>query len=234
MFTKLKLVGTALATVLAVSSVTIPMPVFAAGKTGSTQVEVTADDSNLVVTVPTVIPFVMHADGTLTSSDVGEVVNDSNFAIHVKSVSVTPNKPFTIVADASGEVEEDNVVSFKFGKSGHEIDAHTQVVEDGQYNLSPASVADGSNKFAVSASGFANRVNAFSAEKGHWEIQTVYEKRYVCNGCNASFENIEDIMIHTSEVCGTGYRRDTVPVEKKTWVVDVPAHKECDRCHVTQ
>lgn len=72
------------------------------------------------------------------------------------------------------------------------------------------------------------------AEKGHWDITTVYEKRYVCNGCNASFENIEDIMIHTSEVCGTGYRRDTVPVEKKTWVVDVPAHKECDRCHVTQ
>lgn len=72
------------------------------------------------------------------------------------------------------------------------------------------------------------------AEKGHWDITTVYEKRYVCNGCNASFENIEDIMIHTSEVCGTGYRRDTVPVEKKTWIVDVPAHKECDRCHVTQ
>ena len=72
------------------------------------------------------------------------------------------------------------------------------------------------------------------AEKGHWDITTVYEKRYVCNGCNASFENIEDIMIHTSEVCGTGYRRDTVPVEKKTWIVDVPAHKECDRCHMTQ
>lgn len=72
------------------------------------------------------------------------------------------------------------------------------------------------------------------AEQGHWDITTVYEKRYVCNGCNASFENIEDIMIHTSEVCGTGYRRDTVPVEKKTWIVDVPAHKECDRCHVTQ
>lgn len=72
------------------------------------------------------------------------------------------------------------------------------------------------------------------AEKGHWDITTVYEERYICNGCGASFEDIEDIMIHTSDVCGTGYRVGKVPIEKKTWVVDVPAHKECDRCHVTQ
>ena len=72
------------------------------------------------------------------------------------------------------------------------------------------------------------------AEKGHWDITTVYEERYICNGCGASFEDIEDIMIHTSDVCGTGYRVGKVPIEKKTWVVDVPAYKECDRCHVTQ
>lgn len=72
------------------------------------------------------------------------------------------------------------------------------------------------------------------AEQGHWDITTVLEERYICNGCGASFEDIEDIMIHTSDVCGTGYRVGKVPVEKKTWIVDVPAHKECERCHVTQ
>lgn len=217
MFAKLKSVGTALATVLAVSSVTIP--VFAAGNTGNTQVEVTADDSNLVVTVPTVIPFVMHADGTLTSSDVGEVVNDSNFAIHVKSVSVTPKKPFTIVADASGKVEGDNVVSFKFGKSGHEIDAHTQVVEDGQYNLSPASVADGSNKFAVSASGFANKVTSLSGEQGHWEDNLVWVGYHECRKCGFQTEDLEDMGIHCLD-CGGTYTTKKKQVNKPIWVVD--------------
>ena len=168
----------------------------------------------------------MHADGTLTSSDVGEVVNDSNFAIHVKSVSVTPNKPFTIVADASGEVEEDNVVSFKFGKSGYEIDAHTQVVEDGQYNLSPASVADGSNKFAVSASGFANKVNVLSAEQGHWEIQTVYEEHFSCRKCGFNSTDIDTVMNHCTDVCDSTYELKTVPIEKKVWVTDGDASQK--------
>lgn len=219
MFTKSKLIGTALATVLAVGAIAPPVSVFAAVNTGSTHVEVTADDSNLTVTVPTEIPFVMHADGTLTSSELGEVINGSNFVIHVKNVSVTPNKPFTIVSDASGEVEGDNVVSFKFGKSGHEIDAHTQVVEDGQYNLSPASVADGSNKFALSASGFASRVTSLSGEQGHWEDNLVWVSYDECRKCGFQTEDPDVMDMHCVE-CGGTYVTKKKQVNKPIWVVD--------------
>lgn len=219
MFTKSKLIGTAFATALAVGAVATPVSVFAAGNTGSTQVEVTADDSNLTVTVPTEIPFVMHADGTLTSSELGEVINGSNFVIHVKNVSVTPNKPFTIVSDASGEVEGDNVVSFKFGKSGHEIDAHTQVVEDGQYNLSPTGVSDGSHKFALSASGVASRVTSLSGEQGHWEDNWVWVSYDECRKCGFQTEDPDVMGVHCLE-CGGTYTTKKKKVNKPIWVVD--------------
>lgn len=45
-----------------------------------------------------------------------------------------------------------------------------------------------------------------------YEDKPVYDERYICNGCGASFEDIEDIMIHTSDVCGTGYRVGNVQV----------------------
>ncbi len=220
MFTKSKLIGIVLSIVGTIGAMTIPVTVFASGNTGSTQVEVSADDSNLTVTVPTEIPFVMHADGTLTSSELGEVINGSNFAIHVKSVSVTPNKPFTIVTDASGEVEGDNVVSFKFGKSGHEIDAYTQVVEDGQYNLSPASVVDGSNKFVLCASGFASRVISFSGAQGHWEENLVWVSYHECRKCGFQTEDDGEILDHCADVCDSTYTTKKKQVNKPIWVVD--------------
>ena len=226
MFTKLKLMGIVLATVLVVGAVATPMSVFAVGNTGITQVEITADDSNLTVTVPTEIPFVMHADGILTSGEVGEVINGSNFAIHVKSVSVTPNKPFTIVSDASGEVEGDNVVSFKFGKSGHEIDAHTQVVEDGQYNLAPIGLADGSHKFALFASGFASRVTSLSGEQGHWEDNLVWVSYDKCRKCGFQTEHeTGDIIDHAFE-CGGTYTTFEKQVNKPIWVTDDVANQK--------
>lgn len=172
-----------------------------------------------MVTVPTEIPFVMHADGTLTSSELGEVINGSNFAIHVKRVSVTPNKPFTIVSDAFGEVEGDNVVSFKFDKFGHEIDAHTQVVEDGQYNLAPTGVSDGSYKFVLSASGGASRVTSISGESGHWEDNLVWVAYHECLKCGAQFEDIEDMGIHCID-CNSHYTTKKKQVNKPIWVTD--------------
>lgn len=222
MFTKSKLIGIVLSIVGTMGAVTIPVTVFASGNTGttgSTQVEITADDSNLTVTVPTEISFVIHADGTLTSSELGEVINDSNFPIYVKSVSVTPNTPFTIVEDASSKVEGDNVVSFKFGKSGHEIDACTQVVEDGQYNLSPVSVSDGSHKFTLSASGFANRVNVLSVESGHWEDNLVWVSYDECRKCGFQTEDDDEIALHCLE-CDSTYTTKKKQVNKPIWVTD--------------
>lgn len=71
------------------------------------------------------------------------------------------------------------------------------------------------------------------AEKGHWDITTVWEAHYVCKKCNFDTTDIEVIGAHCLD-CDSTYKHVAKEVEKKTWIVDVPAHKECDRCHVTQ
>lgn len=124
-----------------------------------------------------------------------------------------------IVSDASGEVEGDNVVSFKFGKSGHEIDAHTQVVEDGQYNLAPTGVSDGSYKFALSASGVASRVTSMSGESGHWEDNFVWVSYDECRKCGFQTEDSDVMDAHCLE-CDSTYTTKKKQVNKPIWVVD--------------
>lgn len=73
------------------------------------------------------------------------------------------------------------------------------------------------------------------AEQGHWDIQKVWIGYHECRKCGAQFEldQSDELEVHLFE-CGGTYTTKKKQVEKKTWVVDVPAHKECDRCHVTQ
>lgn len=105
-------------------------------------VTVKADDSNLTVTVPTVIPFTMGADGRLTSASSGalQIVNGSNFGIHVSGVSVAKQSPFNIVADAS-KASEDNAVDFQFGVDSALIDAAAPKAKAGSYDLAPTGAA---------------------------------------------------------------------------------------------
>lgn len=100
------------------------------------------DDSNLTVTVPTVIPFTMGADGVLTSASSGalQIVNGSNFGIHVSGVKVARQSPFNIVADAS-KATEDNAVDFQFGVDSALIDAASPTAKAGSYDLAPKGVA---------------------------------------------------------------------------------------------
>lgn len=72
------------------------------------------------------------------------------------------------------------------------------------------------------------------AEKGHWDTKLVWESRYRCRKCGFNSTDIDEIMNHCMDVCDSTYENVRIQVEKKTWIVDVPAHKECDRCHVTQ
>lgn len=72
------------------------------------------------------------------------------------------------------------------------------------------------------------------AEKGHWDIQKVWVAYHECRKCGFQTEDGDEIMNHCMDVCDSTYTTKEKQVEKKTWVVDVPAHKECDRCHVTQ
>lgn len=100
------------------------------------------DDSNLTVTVPTVIPFTMGADGVLTSASEGalQIVNGSNFGIHVSGVSVAKQSPFNIVADAA-KASEDNAVDFQFGVDSALIDAANPTAKAGSYSLAPTGSA---------------------------------------------------------------------------------------------
>lgn len=156
MFQK-KLAMTALAAVMTLGAVAVPVTAFAAGTTGATEVKVTVDDSNLTVTVPTVIPFSMDAAGVLTSGEVGNIVNGSNFSIHVKEVAVQQASPFNLVADAE-QATEDNAISFQFGKEGALMDAKTPTAAVGQYDLAPTG-AEG-DKIAIVANGKAKNVKA--------------------------------------------------------------------------
>lgn len=91
-----------MAAAMLATAIGTPAAAFAATNK-TTTATVKADDSNLTVTVPTVIPFTMGADGVLTSASEGalQIVNGSNFGIHVSGVSVAKQSPFNIVADAA-------------------------------------------------------------------------------------------------------------------------------------
>ncbi|MCH3944646.1 MAG: hypothetical protein LKE32_02135 [Lachnospiraceae bacterium] len=115
------------------------------------------DDSNLTVTVPTVIPFTMGADGVLTSASSGalQIVNGSNFAIHVSDVDVAQQPPFNIVADAA-QAAEDNAVDFQFGVDSALIDAANPKAKAGSYDLAPT--GDAGATLTLKAQGDAKNV----------------------------------------------------------------------------
>lgn len=115
------------------------------------------DDSNLTVTVPTVIPFTMGADGVLTSASSGalQIVNGSNFGIHVSGVKVAKQSPFNIVADAS-KASEDNAVDFQFGVASALIDAANPTAKAGSYDLAPT--GDAGATLTLKAQGDAKNV----------------------------------------------------------------------------
>ncbi|MCI5770733.1 MAG: hypothetical protein MR035_09355 [Dorea longicatena] len=87
--------------------------------------------------------------------------------------------------------------------------------------------------------------------EGHWETvtvkepweETVYESRYICNGCGAEFKTNLEAGKHVaaSGVNGTchNYHAEKVPVKikheaetKQVYVIDKKAYDECDRCHI--
>ena len=71
------------------------------------------------------------------------------------------------------------------------------------------------------------------AEQGHWDVQTVWVAYDKCKKCGFETEDNDIMDMHCLD-CDSTYTTLKKQVEKKTWVVDVPAHKECDRCHETK
>lgn len=78
--------------------------------------------------------------GGRASSGALQIVNGSNFGIHVSGVSVAKQSPFNIVADAS-KATEDNAVDFQFGVDSALIDAAAPKAKAGSYDLAPTGAA---------------------------------------------------------------------------------------------
>ena len=94
------------------------------GRSGTTEVTVKADDSNIVFQVPTVIAFSAGADGKLTGPTASEttIKNLSVFGIHVTNMLVEQESPWVLVADASSSNQE-NSIQFRVGPESNEKDA---------------------------------------------------------------------------------------------------------------
>lgn len=94
-----------------------------AATTGTTDVTLEADDSNLNVTVPTTIPMVVQADGTMVgpSAEALTITNNSQFGVHVETVTAQQESPFVLVADASAS-DEANAFDMQLGPIGDIID----------------------------------------------------------------------------------------------------------------
>lgn len=148
----------AMATAVLATAVASPVSAFAAGTAKNTDVKMHADDSNLVITVPTAIDFVMAPDGTLTAADT-QIVNGSNFAIHVSDVAVAKAGNYNLVADAASATE-DNAVQFSFGVEGAQITAHNAnkaMLTKTKYDMGPKA-DDTSDTLTIKASGKAKNI----------------------------------------------------------------------------
>lgn len=84
------------------------------------------------------------------------------------------------------------------------------------------------------------KTHTVQGEETYTEEVPVYNdiSWYVCNKCNARFDNVEDCADHCQMVCGCGYNEQTEQVQTGTetitktrptteTVVDAPAHYEC-------
>ena len=110
-------VGTGLALALAMSAA--PTPAMAAGRVGTTKVMVRTEIDNVEFKVPTVIPFVAKADGTLQgpSEDATTIDNHSAYGIHVTNMKIDAMNTWTIAADAKAGTAQ-NSINFKVGPDG--------------------------------------------------------------------------------------------------------------------
>lgn len=102
-------VGALAACLVMATAIATPALAFADGTTSqSTEVTIQSvtpdpDGDNLSFSVPTKIPFVAKADGTMLapSADTLQIQNKSVFPIHVVNMVVTEQSPFKLVADVT-------------------------------------------------------------------------------------------------------------------------------------
>lgn len=149
---KTRVSALALSLVVAAAAAT-PALAFADGTTASQSTEVTVQSAtpdpggdNLSFSVPTQIPFVAKADGTMLapSADTLKIQNRSVFPIHVVNMAVTEQSPFKLVA---GVAASSDANAFQFMVNGLQADASVDTSANTAWNMGYADSAN--NKISL-------------------------------------------------------------------------------------
>lgn len=149
---KTRVSALALSLVVAAAAAT-PALAFADGTTASQSTEVTVQSAtpdpggdNLSFSVPTQIPFVAKADGTMLapSADTLKIQNRSVFPIHVVNMAVTEQSPLKLVADVAASSDAN---AFQFMVNGLQADASVDTSANTAWNMGYADSAN--NKISL-------------------------------------------------------------------------------------
>ena len=122
------------------TAIATPALAFADGPTSTKSTEVTIQsvtpgpDGNLSFTVPTQIPFVAKADGTMlvASADNLKIQNLSVFPIHVVNMAVAEQSPFKLGADVATGTDAN---AFQFKVNGLQAAASGDTHDDVAWNM---------------------------------------------------------------------------------------------------
>ena len=133
-------VGALAVSLVMATAIATPALAFADGTTSqSTDVTIQSvtpdpDGDNLSFSVPTQIPFVAKADGTMLapSADTLQIQNKSVFPIHVVNMAVTEQSPFKLVADVAVGTAAN---AFQFRVNGLQAAASVDTSANAAWNM---------------------------------------------------------------------------------------------------
>lgn len=136
-------VGALALSLVMATAIATPALAFADGTTSrSTEVTIRSatpdpDGDNLSFSVPTQIPFVAKADGTMLapSADTLKIQNRSVFPIHVVNMAVTEQSPFKLVADVAASSDAN---AFQFMVNGLQAAAFVDTSSSAAWNMGHA------------------------------------------------------------------------------------------------
>lgn len=142
-------VGALAVSLVMATAIATPALAFADGTTSTKSTEVTIQsvtpgpgpDGNLSFTVPTRIPFVAKADGTMLapSADTLKIQNLSVFPIHVVNMAVTEQSPFKLVDDVEKSTDAN---AFQFTVNGLQAAASVDTSANTAWNMGYANSAN--------------------------------------------------------------------------------------------
>lgn len=141
-------VGALAVSLVMATAIATPALAFADGTTSqSTEVTIQSvtpgpgPDGNLSFKVPTRIPFVAKADGTMLapSADTLQIQNKSVFPIHVVNMAVTEQSPFKLVADVTVGTTAN---AFQFTVNGLQAAAFVDTSANAAWNMGYANSAN--------------------------------------------------------------------------------------------